>query len=293
MQLKDLFRWWLSGLLLGGYVFFPIATPLSSVAAELGPVPVATRNPFTAKLEYALDKVKIIVESPRPLSDAADLFEHKYGWKINYEDPAFLDTNDLVDITALVSRVPSPARRSIISRGGTLEVQAPLVQGKPDAAQVLSSLIETHNGRGNPGLFRLHRRGDVFYIIATGVKTPTGQLRNIQPALDTNIALPISNGTLLEVVSAVFKELQLSNAKVGLGLFPYNFFNQTQIQLAPEKLTGPAREILQNILDASGRKLAWRTGCASDNEQCTLHIHFVMIKRFDPLLGEEVPRIVQ
>jgi hypothetical protein len=215
------------------------------------------------------------------------------GWQINYEDPAFLDINDLVDVTALVSRGPSPARRSIISRGGTLDVQAPLVQGRPDATQVLNSLIQAHYGKGNPGVFRVHRRGDVFYIIATGVKGRTGQLRNIQPALDTHVTVPVSKGTLLELVSALFKELQLSNSKLGLGIVPRNFFAQTQIQLGPEKRTGTARDVLQNILDASGRKLAWRTGCASDTEDCALHIHFITIKRFDPLLGVEVPRFLE
>lgn len=292
MQSRDSFRslygvWFLPfffGLVVGSRLFI--------FAQVIGHVRSATSNPFAAKIEHAHNIARISVESGRPLSVAADLLEHKYGWQINYEDPAFLDLNDLVDITALVSRGPSPARKSIISRPGTLDVWAPLIQGTPDAAEVLSSLIQAHNRKGNPGFFRLHRRGDAFYIIATGVKTRTGQLRNIQPALDTNITLPISNGSLLEVVSAVFKELQLSNAKLGLGVVPYNFFSQTQIQFAPEKLTGPARDVLQNILDASGRKLAWRTGCASDNEQCSLHIHFLTIKRFDPLSGTEVPRFV-
>lgn len=292
MQSKDSFLSWISGLAFPVFLLWALAVGRSPVAVAQAkdPIPVATRNPFSAKIEHAGDMAKISVESGRPLSDAADLLEHKYGWQINYEDPAFRDINDLVDVTALVSRVPSPAKRNIIPRGGTLDVQAPLVQGKPDATQALSSLIQTHNGKGNPGLFRLHRRGDAFYIIATAVKNRTGQLMNMQPALDTQVTLPVGNGSLLDMVSGVFKELQLSNAKLGLGVVPINFFTQTQIQLGPEKLSGTARDVLQNILDSSGRKLAWRTGC--DNERCSLHIHFVTIKRFDPLLGAEVVRFV-
>ena len=84
-------------------------------------VALAKKNVDTARIEQIDHKARIFVESARPLASAALELANKYGWQINYEDPYFLDTQDLQDVTAFVSRIPNPEKRVLFPRGGTLE----------------------------------------------------------------------------------------------------------------------------------------------------------------------------
>src|SRR2546422_10741647 len=58
-------------------------------------------------------------ETPRALSAAVELLEHRFGWQITYEDPRYVYTGDLVDRTSPDYRGPL---RAIAVRPGTIEV---------------------------------------------------------------------------------------------------------------------------------------------------------------------------
>jgi hypothetical protein len=239
-------------------------------------VALAEKNVDTTRIEQIDHKARIFVESGRPLASAALELATKYGWQINYEDPPFLDIQDLHDVTALVSRDPFPKHRDIVPKGGTLEAEFSLSDGKPEnPAAILQSLIEAHHQKGNPGLFRLKQSGSVLTIIPTAVKNKKGQLVAQKSLMGTRVSLPIQEGTMMEIATAIMQAVtKSSGTRVGLFTVPLNFFHQTKVRLNTP--SGTARDLLQNTLDASGWKLAWQLRC--DPILCGLSAFFVPSK---------------
>lgn len=263
MEIKRILnRFWLMGA-----IWITLSSPV------IAQVKLAEKNVETARIENIDNKARIVVESGRPLASAALELATQYGWQINYEDPPFLDPQDLQDVTAMVSRTPNPEHRVLFPKGGTLEAEFPLSAGKPEnPAHILQSLIEAHHQKGNPGLFRLEQRGSVFTIVPTGVKDKRGQLIDQKSLMDTHISLAIQEGTLEIMVNAITAAVtQTSGTKVGVFTAPINFFYQTKVRLNTN--SGTARDLLQSTLDASGAKLAWQLRC--DPILCGLNVFFV------------------
>ena len=269
MRVKSFFKpFFLASVTLTLLIMLP-----NSLSAQ---VALAKKNVDTVRIEQIDHTAKMFVESARPLASAALELANKHGWQINYEDPAFLDTQDLQDVTAFVSRIPNPERRVLYPRGGTLETEFPLSDGKPEnPAVILQSLIEEHHKKGNPGVFRLKQNGAVLTIIPTAVKDKKGELVTEKPLMGTHISVLIHDGTLEDIVHAITEAVtQTTGTRVGLFDAPINFFFQTKVRLKTS--SGTAHDLLQSALDASGYELAWQLRC--EPNFCGLNVFFVTKK---------------
>ncbi|HVN77555.1 MAG TPA: hypothetical protein VMW38_01025, partial [Terriglobia bacterium] len=146
-----------------------------------------------------------------------------------------------------------------------------------------------------------------FYIIATGAKNKKGQFIDVKPPLDHFISLTFQGGTLDAFVKAIAQAVtQKCDFKLITGMVPINLFLQTSVRVPSMRGTprdfnttdtiqvtstsGTARDLLQNALDATGRKLAWQLLC--EPGLCALNVHPVALKSVDPLTGAETYRPV-
>ena len=134
------------------------------------------------------DKIQnLFVEDPRPLAKAAELLEHRFGWRITYEDPPYVYIGDLVDNTAPEYRGPL---RALTPAGRQINVDYPISTktGKlDDPRQMLQLLLDAHTLLGNPELFRFMQNGEVFHIVPSQVRNTSGVLMNVVPTLEVPI----------------------------------------------------------------------------------------------------------
>src|ERR1700730_1542312 len=74
--------------------------------------------PFTCALAAQVTEVRLDHLTARPLAEAADLLENKYGWIVTYEDMPVVGT-DVQDITARQRPLtPDQPFRILIPRTG-------------------------------------------------------------------------------------------------------------------------------------------------------------------------------
>src|SRR6266850_1436693 len=69
----------------------------------------------------------LTVNSGRPVAEAAWELEKKYGWVITYEDPIYVNSGEIVDVTTQVRRdldhyKPGEAPRVFVPKGGELSI---------------------------------------------------------------------------------------------------------------------------------------------------------------------------
>ncbi len=62
----------------------------------------------------------ITVQSGRPVGEAIEELEKKYGWEITYEDPPYVHYSDIVDVTDFDRpRVPVRSQSDVQAMGNT------------------------------------------------------------------------------------------------------------------------------------------------------------------------------
>jgi len=137
---------------------------------------------------------KLILDSPRPLDSAAITLAEKFGIAVSVEDPPYLYLDDLKDVTAIVSRDPSPPWRVLIPKGGTLEVEfASGPGGAPeDTPGLLNRWVSLANEKFPFG-YRVDSVGGLFTLIPTHTRDALGRKIEIVSILDRRVTIPKRN----------------------------------------------------------------------------------------------------
>jgi len=235
---------------------------------------------------------KIRVSGSRPLSEAADWLEKRFGIPVNYEDPKYLSASNIQDITdevvSAAARQTNPAVRVLVPRRAQVEIVTPLPSGTPTQERLLelaSSVVSEHNRSGNPGTFRaISSTGTISVVPAWDSDLASGQM-HAAPLLDTVIRLNATQGMTLETLRDVLKALeQASGTKVLIGMVPQNLLHATVT--AADAGEAPARDILTRMIrqmrwkDArlSGDipRMSWRLYYDPGNPSFVLNLHVVM-----------------
>lgn len=232
--------------------------------------------------------VPLSVVDPRPLAKAAELIEVKYGLLINYEDPAYVHADDVRDDTDLKYKQQNPSARALSVRGGKLtfglEVRAD-GRGLASPLKVLQSVVDAHNSRGLPGLFRVLQTGDIFSIVPVAVKDRSGRLAPFTSPLDAKISIPERAVTGTQLVELICEEItRASGFQVVPGLQPNNVLNNTTVVLKANNQV--ARGVLMKALSGLAwkqpgitippRKLVWHMFYGPGPETYFLHLHVAM-----------------
>src|SRR5215469_10403415 len=116
-------------------------------------------------------KARISVEDPRPLAKAIEVLEGRYGWVITYEDPRYVYSSEIKDVTLSVRRdldrfKPGQAPRVLIPKGGRLAFDYDVksetnLPGNPRT--VVQELLKAHAASDNAGRFRLESNDRIMH----------------------------------------------------------------------------------------------------------------------------------
>jgi hypothetical protein len=221
--------------------------------------------------------ISVSVVDPRPLATAVEQLEKRFGWVITYEDPFYLHTSDIEDVTLAVRRDGNFSKRVLAPRGGLFNFQysVPQAGNVLDASAVLSKLLEDYQLTGHPGVFRMRRTGDVFHIVPSQTRNAAGQLESVVPFLETDISLPAGDRTSLRMVEEITSAVSNPDrGRVGVGTVPINLMMQVRVQGGARN--EHARTVLLRTFNATGRTLSWALFCSPGlTPECALNIHVV------------------
>jgi hypothetical protein len=191
--------------------------------------------------------VRITANSPRPLEQALDALQRKYGWVVNYEDPQYLSAVDLVKATDQDSQLPA---------GGNFTFE--FSSAAPDEEKTLRGLVDTYNKSKNPGHFELRHTADgVFNVVGTAGHSDKGEIVQQQAPFDLPLTLADQEKTIDETVTRICAEVsKQSHSNVVLAILPRKVLSQNRVALGGNKVA--ARELLARSLVATHGKIYWR-----------------------------------
>jgi hypothetical protein len=230
----------------------------------------------------ATNRRHLSIESGRPLAQAIQVLEAKYGLVITYEDPRYTHPSEIVDVTEKVRRNLNKfeldkAPRVFVPKGGQLsfEYDEALARTGYQAALV-QQLIDANLAIGNAGRFRVEQQGAFIHVIPMAIKNVRGQVAPQASVLDAVISLPKAERsglkTLDEICTAVS---QLTKTHVVLGSAPLNLFLRYRNEEGIARK--PARDALAELLAkiGNGTPLSWRLLYDPGLRMYALNVHVV------------------
>jgi hypothetical protein len=231
-----------------------------------------------------MNRTTLAVADARPVAKAIEMLENQYGWVITYEDPRYVHSSEVADVTQYVRRdldtyKPGEAPKVLSPKGGRLTFEFEIM---PDTnlpsnpATVLQELLNAQAASPNAGRFRLENAGRIMHIIPTAIKNSQGELAPQESVLETTISLPAEEGTgwqRLQNICAAIREA--TKIPVTFGTIPHQLFLQHQVQQGATRQK--ARDILTALLEivGNGRNLSWQLFYDPGFKFYVLNIHLV------------------
>jgi hypothetical protein len=219
------------------------------------------------------EKKKLSIQSARPVAEAIRALERNCGCAITYEDPFYVHPSEIDDVTESVRRdldkfPPGQAPRVFVPKSRSLDFEYDLTLLKRSPTRVVQNLVAANKSQGNPGRFRVEKRGQVIHVIATAFKNNKGRLTPQDSVLDTVISPPSFNRPL-QVLREICTQLsQKTQTRVMLGAVPLNRLVSYQElrETEPQK----ARDILVRLL---GPNSSWQLFYGPGTKMYVLNIH--------------------
>ena len=216
----------------------------------------------------------LTVDSPRPLDSAAITLAEEFGIATNAEDPQYLYSGDLKDVTAEVARVPNPRRRILVPKGGRLEVQFRVrPDGSPeDVRRLLQSMIDAANSQF-PFAYRLDIDGDAFTFVPTRTRDGLGNVIDVTPLLDRRVTIPAGRRTVLETVKRMTDALSAQTGihigccQAGVGGYPWGME-----EITFEARDEPARVVLMRLIRSAPGRYYWLMRCDPSVPLCFINL---------------------
>jgi hypothetical protein len=208
------------------------------------------------------------VNDGRPVAEAAWQLEKRYGWVITYEDPIYVYSSEIVDVTTQISRnldqyKPGEAPKVFVPKGGELSIDLNLNSetGRPvdSPESVMQQVLDANTEAGYAGRFRLESDGQILHIIPTAYRDRFGALLPQQSVLDSIITIPSQERSDLQSLELLRDEVgRITRTKIGFGTFDPNLFANSRNRLSAHR--EKARYYLVRLLEnaAPDTSLSWR-----------------------------------
>jgi hypothetical protein len=214
-------------------------------------------------VQHQSGSVTVKADFPRPLLQAVTAVRKEYGWIVNYEDPRYFSSFELLDATDPDFRKSNPSEKGLIGiAGGSFQsiFQEPANVTSPSLSEeeaVLKKIVSDYNASGNPGKFAVRRETDnEFTIVGVAVKNEQGQDQPVGSILDTTITLPPAERNADDTINLIFRSV---SEKTGAKLI--NRFEVNNLLLTSMVKIGggqdPARSYLLRTLAATNRPTVW------------------------------------
>ncbi len=210
---------------------------------------------------HKLNSATVASNAPRPLLQAIIATREEYGWDVSYEDPPYKSTYDLVDDTNPQWRLAHPSAKGVtIPDGGAFQCTYPensAIFSLNGERQTLDRVVGCFNQTDGPGRFMVRQQSDGrFVVLGTAVLDNTGYLAPVHAILDAPISIPEATRRADETIALILQQLSAaSKIKIGLAWGPVNLLAQATVKIGGSGV--PARTLLAETLDATGRSLDW------------------------------------
>lgn len=222
------------------------------------------------------------VMGARPVRDVILQWEEQYGWVIPYEDPRFVYSGDLEDVTEKVRRdlkpgeAIDPEKRIVVSRERQLSVSYKAPTKPTDQTAMFEAVKQLANAYSKAaGTTFIVSQSESRVRIAPGlVRDTEGHLQPSQPVLDTVISIPAKERNGVEFLHALCDTLATATGfNVFVGTTPVNSLVGFRTQV--EYRNVPAWRALEDFLDqmpGGGKRYTWALLYQKDY---ALNIHWV------------------
>ena len=210
----------------------------------------------------------LTVNDGRPVAEAAWQLEKRYGWVITYEDPIYIHSSEIVDVTTQVRRdldqyKPGEAPKVFVPKGGELSINLNLNSetGRPvnSPESVMQQILDANTEAGYAGRFRLESDGQILHIIPTAYRDRFGALVPQQSVLDSIITIPSQERSGLQSLELLCHEVgRITRTKISLGTIDPNLFANSRNHLSAHR--EKARDFLVKLLQSTtvDTSLSWR-----------------------------------
>jgi hypothetical protein len=206
-------------------------------------------------------KIQLVANDSRPLAQALNALQQKYGWRVNYEDPQYASKLDVIDAKGLQDKSPSPNGQRRVPSGGSLVAElgaAPASNVVPDEKKTLQALIDSYNRSSNPGRFELRENltEQVFDVVGTAAHDNQGRISQQQVLLDLPITIDSQERSFSDTLDLVCQKIaEKSHITISFGVHPLGL-DRVPVTVGGKDLTG--RSFLLRAMGSTGRKLCWR-----------------------------------
>ncbi len=209
-----------------------------------------TTNPSTPKQSEITQNgsvIHLVVSGPRPLADAVDALQKKYGWNINYEDPQFVAKSDLVESADGRYINPVTGAKPHLPNGASFSVDFSAGAGTtPDPAATLKTVVEAYNKSSNPGQFELRVREGYFDVVGIAARDDSGKIQRQSPPLDTVVTMSAQEMPAKDIVNSICEQIsKLTGQSINVGVYPRSLLGQT---ITPAAAKLPARDAISKVL---------------------------------------------
>jgi hypothetical protein len=239
------------------------------------------QSPEVARVLRGGDEATLSVFGGRPVDLAAKTLVDEFGIQVNGEDPLYFDRDDVEDVTAQVSRVPNPQRRTIVPRGRLLEIAFGLrSDGFPaDVPALLQTLVEAANAQAPFG-YRLDRDGDTFSLVPTRTHDAQGHVVDVTPTLDRRISIPFGTRPIFEHVSLLTHALEeQTGVHIGCCQAAVTGIPWGSTVVSFEARDEPARSALLRLVRSEPGHYYWLMRCQAGDLWCFINVARIPDKR--------------
>lgn len=220
-----------------------------------------------------------VTDFPRPLMAAVRQIEGQFGRVVTYEDPAYVYSGDIVDVTAQVSRSGDMSKRILGMRSGSLDISyVPRKRASSIEAQVedvLRAVVKQANAADLPGDYSVRVVPGGFHVVPTSVNGKNGIKEPFATVLDTRITIPETEDGILEILALLGQTIsQSTGTLVAPGSFPQGGFARARATIVARD--EPARDVLWRVLQSVSPNLSFEALCeVGEKSPCYFSIHGV------------------
>jgi hypothetical protein len=254
------------------------------LAAATGFCQPASQNASDIKkpLIYQIGEyLHINASGPRPLLQALDALQQKYGWAVNYEDPQY--ASNPADENHRLSP-PHRLRAQAAGNGGNgsgFSFQfnvGPDSNRPPDEEKLLNAMVDAYNQSGGAAQFRLLCQQDGnFTMVGAAVRGANDQFTEQPPILDLPITIAKKRRTAAETVALMCRQIaQQVKIPISLSGVGGTTLRVTNVVVGGSGVS--AREMLQGVLTAIGGKTYWQLIYDFGSKGYRLNLHFAPSK---------------
>ena len=153
------------------------------------------------------NQVAISANAPRALAQALCALSRTNEWLVDYEDPPYMSSSELRDVTNREWLAKNPqARHAFIPAGGAFTFE---YEAGASEESILHDMVAAYNRTDNPGRFEVRDEGEDsrpwskthkrYAIVGSGLRDESGRTAGVNPILDTLISLPLQERSVYEL----------------------------------------------------------------------------------------------